>query len=86
MLDTILSQRADKFLNKLEKHTKQRIKDKLNEISIISIPKNAMFIGRDKFNDKIFRIRIGDYRALYKIKGNMVFIIKIDKRPRVYHR
>ena len=34
----------------------------------------------------VFRIRIGDYRALYRINNadKKVVIIKLDKRSRVY--
>lgn len=47
---------------------------------------DSKFIVRDADNSKIFRIRIGMYRALYKVKENekIVLITKIDKRPRVY--
>ena len=36
--------------------------------------------------DKTFRIRVGDYRILYVIiqNNNLLFISKIDKRPRAY--
>jgi len=34
----------------------------------------------------VFRIRIGDYRALYRInyKENKIIIVVLDKRSRVY--
>ncbi|MBI2507482.1 type II toxin-antitoxin system RelE/ParE family toxin [Candidatus Woesearchaeota archaeon] len=50
------------------------------------VPSDAKFIGRDESGEKIFRYRIGDYRALYKIKDHekVILITKIDKRPRVY--
>jgi len=49
------------------------------------IPSDAKFIGRDN-NEKIFRYRIGDYRALYKVKDveKIILITKVDKRPRIY--
>ena len=51
------------------------------------VPSDAKFIGREE-GDKIFRYRIGDYRALYKIKEQekVILITKIDKRPRVYDK
>ena len=47
---------------------------------------DSKFIGRDIDTAKIFRIRIGMYRALYKVNENdkIVLITKIDKRPRIY--
>jgi len=52
------------------------------------VPSDSKFIMRDKSGDMIFRYRIGDYRALYKVNKNqnVVLITKIDKRPRVYDR
>lgn len=50
-------------------------------------PSDAKFIGRDPdTNDKIFRYRIGDFRALYKVKEKekIVLVTRIDKRPCVY--
>ena len=83
-----LSQRAEKFLSKLDSHVSERIKKGLKKLQENPIPSDAKFIKRDKNENQIFRYRIGDYRALYKIKhkDKIVLISKIDKRPRVYHR
>ena len=82
-----LSDRADKFLSKLDKHISERIKERLKKLSEVHIPKDAKFITREG-NDKIFRYRVGSFRALYKVKDEekIVLIAKIDKRPRIYHR
>lgn len=52
------------------------------------MPSDSKFITRDENHDKIFRYRVGDYRALYKVKEkeNIVLISEIDKRPRIYNR
>ena len=38
------------------------------------------------YAEKIFRVRVGDYRILYEVdhQTNVVGIIKIDKRSQVY--
>lgn len=80
-----LSQKAAKFLDKLDKNLNERIKAKLKNLSQNPVPSDSKFIGREN-DEKIFRIRIGDYRALYKLKekDKVVLVAKIDKRPRVY--
>ena len=80
-----LSERADKFLNKLDNNTSGRIKERLKKLAVEPVPSDAKFITRED-NDKIFRYRIGDYRALYKVKEaeKIVLVAKIDKRPRIY--
>ena len=38
------------------------------------------------YSKGLFRIRVGDYRTLYKgdYRNNLIGIVKIDKKPRVY--
>lgn len=86
MYEVHLSQAAQKVLERYDKQIQDRIKERLKRLAEIPIPTDAKFIARDENNEKIFRYRIGDYRALYKVKENIVLIIKIDKRPRVYER
>ncbi|MBS3167984.1 type II toxin-antitoxin system RelE/ParE family toxin [Candidatus Woesearchaeota archaeon] len=83
-----LSKNADEFLEKLDKHLNERIKKRLIKLAENPIPTDAKFITRDKSEDKIFRYRIGEYRALYKIKEKerIVLIAEIDKRPRIYDK
>jgi len=80
-----LSQRAQKFLNKLDSHIKERIEDTLRRLENNPVPSDAKFIGRES-GEKVFRYRIGDYRALYSLDETkkIILVIKIDKRPRVY--
>jgi len=82
-----LSQRSQKFLEKLPIHIRFRIEDRLRNLKENPVPSDAKFISRDK-GDKVFRCRIGDYRALYKVKDNekILLVAKIDKRPRIYDR
>ena len=87
MYFVVLSQRADKYLSKLSKDIGERIKKKLKFLGNVPVPSDAKFLGRHK-GDKLFRYRVGNYRALYKIKeeNKTVLIAKIDKRPRVYSK
>ena len=81
-----LSQRAQKFLEKLDKSIRERIENSLRRLKENPIPSDTKFIGREN-NEMVFRYRIGDYRALYKVKESqkIILIAKIDKRPRVYN-
>lgn len=82
-----LSEKSQKFLDKLNDHIRQRIEERLKKLSEQPIPSDAKFIGRAK-GEKVFRYRIGDFRALYKVKEKekVVLVAKIDKRPKVYGR
>ncbi len=63
-----------------------RIENRLKRLADNPVPSDAKFIERDNKGDKIFRYRIGHYRALYKIKESekVVLVTKIDKRSRAY--
>ena len=87
MYEVHLSDRADKFLSKLDGHIGERVKERLKRLGEIPIPKDAKFIRREG-SDKVFWYRVGNFRALYKVKDTekIVLVAKIDKRPRIYHR
>ena len=79
------SDKAKKFLKKLDKHITERILNRIERLKQEPVPSDAKFIGRDN-GEMVFRYRAGDYRALYKIKydQNIILVTKIDKRPRAY--
>ena len=81
-----LSLHAQKFLDSLDNHIKERIEKTLKRLELNSVPSDAKFIGREE-GEKVFRYRIGDYRALYIIDESkkIILVTKINKRPRVYN-
>ena len=80
-----LSQNAQKFLDKIDFELKNRIEKTLKRLESNPVPSDAKFLGRQK-DEKIFRYRIGKYRALYLIdeKNKTILVTKIDKRDKVY--
>ncbi len=85
MLEITLDKQADKFLRKCEKVLFERIIEKLKDLKNTPVPHDAKrIIG---YNEPTFRIRIGDYRALYRINytEERIIVVKIDKRSRVYN-
>ncbi len=73
-----------KFLEKQDKNISKRILGKLNQVfNKTSVPSDSKsIIGKHN----CFRIRIGDYRVLYRIsyKDKKIIIFKMDKRGKVY--
>ncbi|MBS3079081.1 type II toxin-antitoxin system RelE/ParE family toxin [Candidatus Pacearchaeota archaeon] len=80
-----LSVKAQDFLEKIDKDTKDRIEKRLKNLESNPIPSDSKFIGRDN-NEMVFRYRIGKFRALYKVKEaqKIILVTKIDKRDKVY--
>ncbi len=77
--------RAVKFINKLDELTKKRIKTKLLRLQLEPFPPETVRVEEYK-DEKIFRVRVGDYRILYSVsyEEKLILVIKFDKRGRVY--
>lgn len=72
-----------RFLKKLDQHIVKRLMDKIDTLGNNPIPSDAkVIVGKHG----IFRIRIGDFRVLYRVNysNNKVVVVKIDKRARIY--
>jgi len=84
MPDAKYSNQARKFLKKIDKILAKRLIDKVESLRENPFPKQVERVISKK--EKTFRVRVGDYRILYEVdyECNLVGIIKIDKRPRVY--
>ena len=85
MYEIFLEKNVIKFLSKLDKDLAKRIFDKIQTLRENPTPSDSKRLVNVK--DKVFRIRIGDFRVLYRIEdGQIVIIFLIDKRSRVYTR
>ncbi|MCK4808185.1 MAG: type II toxin-antitoxin system RelE/ParE family toxin [Candidatus Aenigmarchaeota archaeon] len=84
MFDIKYSRQAVKFLKNLDKKLILRILDKIDKLKEIPIEHDSKSVKG--YDEKLFRVRIGDYRVLYDVDydNNMVGIVKIDKRDKVY--
>jgi len=83
MFEVIFSSQAAKFLKKSDRALAKRVIEKIE-----SLKTDPWGYGAKKIvgKDKLFRIRVGDYRVLYTIisESKTILIDKIDKRSRVY--
>ena len=76
------SNQAIKFLKKSEKIIVKRILDKIDFLLKNPLPKNMDSVKGTDF----YRVRVGSYRILYEVdyNENIIGIIKIEKRSRMY--
>ncbi|MEM3762073.1 MAG: type II toxin-antitoxin system RelE/ParE family toxin [Archaeoglobaceae archaeon] len=81
--EIFLSKQANDFLQKLDVETRARIKEKLIKLSEnpFSIPYKKI-----KGRENTYSIRVGKYRIIYTLRREEIWILKIDKRERVYER
>lgn len=84
----MLHPRAAKFLERLEEQFKNRIKEAVQKLE------QDPFQGRSgadikklkgtKGRHDLFRLRIGDYRVIYAVENETVWITEIFSRGREY--
>ena len=74
-----------KFLSKLEKVSKERVFKRIKELDEDPFPSDVKKLKGEK---DVYRIRIGDFRVLYRIisEDDVILIFWVDKRSRVYGR
>ena len=74
---------AAKALRKIPKPDKKRIADKIDSLSE-NLPDPA--ITKMKGDNPFHRIRVGDYRIIYEIHGDvlLIVILKIGHRKEIY--
>ena len=84
MLDCRYSNQAQDFLKKANKDLARRLMTKIEQLLANPYPQGVRTI--EGYKEKIFRVRIGDFRILYEVdsKNNLLGVVKIDKRARVY--
>lgn len=80
-----MEKKALKFLSKLEKVSKERVFKRIKELGGDPFPSDVKKLKGDK---DVYRIRVGDFRVLYRIipEYEIILINRLDKRSRVYGR
>ena len=78
----LLSKKSNSFLEKLEKSDKERVKNKLRQLS------DNPELGKPLVGklSSLWSLRIGIYRVINQIRKNelVVLVLKIGHRERVY--
>ena len=80
------SMRASKEIKKLDNQMKSRILEKVDKLEQNPFPQEVERV-EDFEGEKVFRVRVGDFRILYVVRYNppKLIVIKVDKRSRVYN-
>ncbi|MCK5473937.1 MAG: type II toxin-antitoxin system RelE/ParE family toxin [Candidatus Aenigmarchaeota archaeon] len=78
------SNQASIFLKKADKVLVVRIVKKIESLSNEPVTHDTKVLSG--YKEKLFRVRVGNYRILYEVdhKSNIIGIVKIDKRSKAY--
>jgi len=84
MFEIFLDIPVQKSLKKLDKNTTLRILESIEKLTEDPIPHDSKRIMGKK--EKVFRIRVGDFRVLYRVdyENLLVVVINIDLRKKIY--
>ena len=76
---------AAKALKKIPKSDQRRIRDRIDSLAE-NLPESAA--TKMKGDNPFHRIRVGDYRIIYEIHGDIlvIMVLKIGHRKQVYRR
>ncbi len=85
MLSVEFSNQAKKFLKNAEKQLVARLVERVEKIAIDPFPADVKRVVN--VQEKVFRVRVGDYRIQYSVffDRNLLFISDIDTRERAYN-
>ena len=83
--DICIGPKADRFLQGTDQQSFDRLSRKIRELASKPHPRGAKKIVGE---EGVFRIRVGVHRILYSIENSdqILLIVNIDKRSRVYKR
>jgi len=88
MYKLLLSNKAEKILEKLKKRDKKNFEIIINHIE--NLTQNPKFYGKPLTGNLagLWSYRTADFRIIYEIEENklMVFVIEIEHRKSVYDR
>ena len=78
------SHQARKFLKQTNTSLARRLTTEIEQLCKDHFPHGVKRI--EGYAEKLFRVRVGDYRILYEVDHNrrIIGIVKIDKRSKVY--
>ncbi|MGH7794224.1 MAG: type II toxin-antitoxin system RelE family toxin [Candidatus Binatia bacterium] len=77
--------RAERDFKSLDGSVRGRIKQRIDSLGENPFPSG---IKKIEGEDELYRLRVGDYRVLYQVKGKvlLVLIVRIGHRREIYRR
>lgn len=86
MFTISFTNRSEKDIQKLDVSMNLRIKAKCEKLREDPFPSEVERVEGYK-HEKVFRVRVGDYRILYIVifEVKHIIIVKVDKRSRIYN-
>ena len=79
------SEKSLDYLKTLQPKIRKQIIAKVQALALSPLPANAKLVqGMTDGEDRVYRVRSGDYRILYVIREPTIIVLDIDHRKDVY--
>ncbi|WP_292467283.1 type II toxin-antitoxin system RelE/ParE family toxin [Methanolobus sp.] len=75
---------AVKFLRAQDNETKDRLKEGLRKLESEPLSHDVKKLKGTKGRQDLYRLRIGDYRAVFSIEEDIVYVLEIIPREHGY--
>jgi mRNA interferase RelE/StbE len=72
--------KAEKEIERLDHRIQDRIFDKVASLTANPLPAQVVKLK----NTNCYRVRVGDYRIIYEILNDVIYILKVGHRKDVY--
>ncbi|MDP2218185.1 MAG: type II toxin-antitoxin system RelE/ParE family toxin [Methanolobus sp.] len=73
-----------KFLNALDLETKNRLVEGLRKLEDNPLDNDVKKLKGTKGRQDLYRLRIGDYRAIFAIEGDIIYVLEVINREHGY--
>ena len=75
---------VQKYLNALDSGTKSRLVEGLRQLENDPLSRDVKKLKGTKGRQDLYRLRIGDYRAIFSIEDDNVYVLEIMMRGKGY--
>ncbi|RSD33428.1 MAG: plasmid stabilization system [Methanohalophilus sp.] len=79
-----IHEEVQKYLNSLNPNTKEKIVEGLKVLGDLPVKGDVKKLKGTKGRKDLYRLRIGEYRVIYHVEDNNVYVLEIMLRGKGY--
>ncbi len=80
----LATKKAEKQIRSLPFHIKKKIDELIDHLKEDPLPAKRYDLKKIRGKKDVYRIRIGNYRVIYKIQNDVIIILLVIQRKQAY--